>query len=46
MTLGIQLGMFRDEAFAPTASRFLSLQKEFPLQACEIHLEALLYKAA
>ena len=46
MILGIQLAMLCDEPIDAAISYFQRLQEDFPLDACEIHLEASLYKAA
>jgi endonuclease IV len=46
MILGIQLAMLCDESIDAAISHFQRLQEDFPLNACEIHLEASLYRAS
>lgn len=44
--LGLQLAMICRQPWRRAAETFLALQEEFPLQACELHLDTTLYEAA
>ena len=46
MLCGIQLGLLRNEPWKKTIQTFFELQREFPLKACELHLDACLFEAA
>lgn len=46
MLIGLQLGMLLKAPADEAAQFFLSLQREFSLKACEIHLESAIYEAA
>ena len=46
MLIGMALGVFRAQPLAESIGSFIDLQKEFPLTACEVHLESSLYSSA